>query len=620
MEILNKLSTKSKFSIAIALIALPFAILLVTILSFKLVSETDNANENNMTSQVQDLSQLITNEVITNIEKVKIVLTTGELLIKTQGGIEETDDIIDIKGYQTKVWKLGGNIIQENHSLVDSIKALGVGSATVLQKVGNDYIRISTNVLDEHGARSIGSLLLNSNKVIPTIEAGKQYNGSAEILGEQYITGYKPIYIKGKQKGILYCGTPEKDLPNIEKMFTSKKILKTGFAVLINDKGTFTIHEKMKGRKCSDELFANMKKNSDGKVHKYNYTFYNIDYETYYQYIESINSYVAVIYRTNEKYSSINTIRTTILIAVVLAVVILIIVFSLLIGRLVNQIGGEPADVEKMVLKLAEGDLRDIENIQNPIGILKSFKVLAEKLKSILQKLQEGSVALSSSSSEINNATQMLSQNANEQAATVEEIVNSIDTLHDEIVNNTSRSDKAEVIARKMLENINDIKKAQLESLKSVQDISEKIDIINDIAFQTNILALNAAVEAARAGEQGKGFAVVAAEVRKLAEKSKNSATEIILGSDVTLKAAEHSTQLLNDIVPYIEDSSKIIQEIVSGGEIQEENISNINTALKQLNATAQQNAASSEELAVNAEELNGQAISFNQDTTYFKF
>ncbi len=157
------------------------------------------------------------------------------------------------------------------------------------------------------------------------------------------------------------------------------------------------------------------------------------------------------------------------------------------------------------------------------------------------------------------------------------------------------------------------------EAVVSINSIAEKIGIITDIAFQTNILALNAAVEAARAGEAGKGFAVVAAEVRKLAERSRIAADEINKLSANGVETVSQASQKLINLVPEIEKTTKLVQEIAAASLEQSAGSEQINGAVQQLSGVTQQSAASSEELATGAEELSTQAEKLKELISFFK-
>lgn len=152
-----------------------------------------------------------------------------------------------------------------------------------------------------------------------------------------------------------------------------------------------------------------------------------------------------------------------------------------------------------------------------------------------------------------------------------------------------------------------------------MKQIADKIKIVNNIAMQTNILALNAAVEAARAGEQGRGFAVVAGEVRKLAEMSRQAADDIFKLSSHGVHVSTQAGTILNDLVPEMESTSEMVEEIAASSMQQQSGSEQINSALGQLTIIVQQNSASAEEMASTAEELTQQADELSKLIAYFK-
>ncbi|MFP4496941.1 MAG: methyl-accepting chemotaxis protein [Vulcanimicrobiota bacterium] len=271
--------------------------------------------------------------------------------------------------------------------------------------------------------------------------------------------------------------------------------------------------------------------------------------------------------------------------------------------------------------ELAEGDLTAKLKIdqKDELGKLAdALRDMIEKLKNVVSQVKNASQQVATGSQQISMTSQELSEGATEQASSAEEASSSMEQMAANINNNAANSSQTEKIASKASEDAMKGGRAVEETVVAMNQIAKKISIVEEIARQTNLLALNAAIEAARAGEHGKGFAVVAAEVRKLAERSQTAAGEISELSISSVQVAENAGNLLKQMVPDIQKTAELIQEINAATNEQNSGAEQINKALQQLDQIIQQNASASEELASSSEEMNSQAESLQETMNYF--
>jgi len=306
--------------------------------------------------------------------------------------------------------------------------------------------------------------------------------------------------------------------------------------------------------------------------------------------------------------------------------VLIALIISIFIVEIIKRNISSGVDKAKEIVKsVSEGNLsleisKSYLNRKDEMGILiNSIYKMTGKLEEIVNSVVSGSEQILSASREISNTSQVVSHGASTQASSAEEISSSIEEMASNIIQNTDNANHTEQIASKLSIDIESISKKICSTVEAMKEIFNKVSVIGDIAFQTNILALNAAVEAARAGEHGKGFAVVASEVRKLAEHSQEAANEINNLSTQSLVSAENSSELLTKLVEDVQKTALLVKDIANSSLEQNLGTEQINSAIQQLNRIIQQNAAVSEELATSSEELEAQSNQLKEIVSYFK-
>jgi methyl-accepting chemotaxis protein len=270
--------------------------------------------------------------------------------------------------------------------------------------------------------------------------------------------------------------------------------------------------------------------------------------------------------------------------------------------------------------EIANGNLTVVIRERSPQDkLMQALSTMVGGITQVVTDIRGIAGEVAAASQSISTASVEVSKGASAQAASAEEASSSMEEMVSNIKQNADNASQTDKIANKSATDAKESGESVAEAVTAMKEIASKISIIEEIARQTNLLALNAAIEAARAGEHGKGFAVVAAEVRKLAERSQKAAGEINQLSGTTVTVSGKAGEMLAKLVPDIQRTAELVQEISAASKEQDTGAEQINKALQQLEKVIQQNASASEEMAATTEELTAQSDQLVSALSFFR-